>query len=440
MTAPRIAYLCGEYPRATDTFIQREVAALREAGMHVDTMAVRRPSANERGTAEQEEERQRTHYLLPCSPLRLIADHAALLVRSPGRYLRGVWLALTVRSPGLVSLVYQLFYFAEAGLVAGHMRRNGLTHVHNHAPDRSGYVTMIAAELGGFTYSLVLHGFGILSEPNRWRLGDKLERSLFAICVSWYARSQAMLWTDRRHWSRYHVVHCGIDPATIEPRQHSGRGKRLLFVGRFDHVKGLPLLLDVVGELATSRREIHLDLAGDGPQRADLEAIVSEKRLEKHVTFHGYLSQAALREQYQSADVCVMTSFAEGIPVVLMEAMAAGVPVVAPRVAGIAELVEDGRSGLLYPAGCGELLTNAIERLLDDADERNALGAAGRRMIEREFRLSDEVQRLVQIMQKRMAGEDVAARPDIDEASIPEAGDTRKPAAQMTHHERAATP
>lgn len=414
MTAMRLAYLCGEYPRATDTFIQREVNALRAAGLHVATISVRRPAKREQGTDEQEAERKGTHYLLPCSPWRLLADHIGLLVRSPKRYGRAMWLALTTRSPGLRSLLYQAFYFAEAGLVAAHMKRHDLTHLHNHAPDASGYVTMLAAELGDLTYSMTLHGFGILSEPRRWRLNEKLERCLFAICVSWYARSQAMLWSDRRHWDRFHVIHCGIDPETIPVREHAGQGSRLLFVGRFDHVKGLPLLLDAVAELAGVRPDVHLDLAGDGPERADLEAIVQDRRIAEHVTFHGYLSQAQLRELQEQVDVCVMTSFAEGVPVVLMEAMAAGLPIVAPRITGIPELVDDGVSGYLVPAGHRDELVRRIEVLLDDPDCRNAFGRAGRAKVEREFRLNVEVDGLVNVMQARLAGQAAAVRP-VDE-------------------------
>ena len=144
----RLAYLCGEYPRATDTFIQREVKKLREAGLQIETISVRRPTVREQGTEEQLEERQRTHYLLPCSIRRLLSDHLNLLLRSPSRYAQSARLAMTVRSPGMRSLIFQIFYFAEAGLVASWMRRNGLTHIHNHAPDSSGYVAMIAGETG----------------------------------------------------------------------------------------------------------------------------------------------------------------------------------------------------------------------------------------------------------------------------------------------------
>ena len=401
----RLAYLCGQYPRATDTFIQREVAALRADGIHVEMISVRRPSALEFGSDEQQAERQATHYLLPCSPLRLISDHLQLLLRSPLRYLRAVWTALTVRSPGIKSLFYQCFYFAEAGLVAMRLIRQDLQHVHNHSPDAGGYVTMLACKLADRTYSVTLHGFGILAEPRRWNLQEKLEGCLFAICISQFTRSQAMLWTDRRFWDRFHVVHCGVDPERYVIRRHCGPGRQLLFVGRLDPVKGLPVLLQAMSALVTQRRDVHLHIAGDGPMRSDLELLTAELGINAHVTFHGYLTQSQLAERLQTADVVVMTSFCEGIPVGLMEAMACGVPVVAPRITGIPELVDDGVSGYLTPCGDVDALVKSMDFLLESADMRQRFGAAGRKKIERDFHLATAASMLSQIFSRRLSRE-----------------------------------
>ena len=414
----KVAYLCGEYPRATDTFIQREVAALREAGIEVETVSVRRPASSEQGTQEQEAERRHTLYLLPCGPIRLLLDHLSLLASSPVRYLRSIMTALTIRAPGIRSLIFQLFYFAEAGMLAAHMRRKGLTHIHNHAPDASGYVTMLAAEMSGGTFSVTLHGFGILSEPRRWRLKEKLERSAFAICVSWHARSQAMLWTDPKHWARFHVVHCGIERRTEEARTHTGTGERLLFVGRLDPVKGLPVLFAALSDLRRRGRAVHLDIVGDGPERGSLEAAVKAGALDDAVTFHGYRSQAELQEYLRRAEVMVMTSFSEGIPVVLMEAMSRGLPVIAPRITGIPELVEDGVSGrLTTPAQSGEL-ADAIAELLDDPVRRTQFARAAAETVRREFDLQVEARRLVEILNGCLRGEAVDIRPQLP-ASAP---------------------
>ena len=408
----RVAYLCGEYPRATDTFIQREVAALRAAGMLVRTLSIRRPAALERPRGNTTVGSEGTLYVLPASPWRLLKAHASQLARAPVRYLRALGLALAVRAPGIRALVYQLFYFAEAAIVAELMRRERLVHLHNHAPDSSGYVAMIAAEMGGFSYSVTIHGHGILAEPGRWRLADKLRRALFVVCVSWHARSQCMLWSSQDTWNRFHVIHCGVTSDRRELRQHTGMGARILYVGRLDHVKGLPLLIDAVKSLVGSHPHIRLDIVGDGPERPGLEQRVTASGLDTHVRFHGYLGQHEVEAMLIQSDALVMTSFAEGIPVALMEAMAVGVPVVAPRITGIPELIEHERDGLLFTPGNIDDLVGALRRLLDDPDLRSEFAEHGYRTIREQFNLGTETGRLVALMRGRLAGKPMPVRPE----------------------------
>ncbi len=390
----KIAYLCGEYPRTTDTFIQREVQELRDLGVQVYTISVRKPKGVEYGTAEQQHERDNTYYLLPITPFSLLKDHIHILIQSPFRYVKSFSYACTVRSPGIKALIFQFFYFAEAVVLLAQLRKIGVSHVHNHAPNSSGYVTLLAHLLGGISYSITIHGFGILSEPRRWRLKEKIENALVTICVSKYAKSQAMLWSRLEFWNRIRVVHCGVKAVCKMERVHSGRGKHLLFVGRFDHVKGLPLLLDVCATLFEKYNDLHLDLVGDGPERNLLEKIVKEKHLTTKVSFHGYQAQEELKKFFSKADVFVMTSFAEGIPVVLMEAMLHGTPVVAPRIAGIPELVVHRENGLLADPGDIRSYQNHITELLENSDLRNMFALKARKKVESEFNLRRQAEQL----------------------------------------------
>ena len=423
MTA-RVAYMTGEYPRATDTFIQREVAALRHRGVHVETFSVRKPPQTENVGPEQQAERSRTYYLLPPRLLDLLRAHLGLLARSPGRYLAALRTAMLVRPPGVKALVWQLAYFAEAGLVAKRMHDHGLTHLHNHFSNSSCSVAMLSAEMGGFPFSFTMHGPAEFFEPKYWRLDEKLRRAKFVCCISHFCRSQGMVFAPPDKWDRMHVVHCGIDPAAFIPATHRGRGSRLLFVGRLAAVKGLPVLLRAVAELRETNPDVKLSLAGDGPDRPRLEAMAREQCIADRVRFLGYQSQAQVRQLLRETDLFVMSSFAEGVPVVLMEAMAAGVPVVATRVAGIPELVEDGVSGFLVPPGDPVALSQKTRILLDDADLRNRFGAAGREKVQREFNLLTESERLCQILTAAMDGRVAPVRPEIsvrEEASLGEA-------------------
>src|SRR4029453_13338966 len=145
-----------------------------------------------------------------------------------------------------------------------------------------------------------------------------------------------------------------------------------------------------VRRLRLHHPDIELSLAGDGPDRAVLEAEARRRGVADCVRFLGYQSSDQVRALLQDTDVFVLPSFAEGVPVVLMEAMASGVPVLTARVAGVSELVEDGVSGFVVSPGDVEALARAIDTLLGDPALRDRFGAAGRRMVEREFDVGRE--------------------------------------------------
>jgi len=404
--------MTGEYPRATDTFIQREVAALRALGYHVRTFSVRRPAIREMVGPDQEAERAGTFYLVPCSPIALLGAHLPLLLSSPSRYLRAIGLAWKIRPPDLEGCLRQLAYFAEAGLVASRMRREHLAHLHNHFSNSSGTVAAIAAEMGGFTFSLTIHGPAEFFEPKYWRLGEKARRALFVNCISHFCRSQVMVFAPMSAWPRLHIIHCGVDPALFRAAEHRGVGKHLLFVGRLAAAKGVAVLLEALARVRQRFVDVELTIAGDGPDRAGLQDLAAKLGVASAVRFLGYQSQSQVRELLGRTDVFVMTSFAEGVPVVLMEAMAAGVPVVATRIAGVAELVEDNASGYLTPPGDAIAAAQKIEALLADGQLRSRFGSAGRAAVENEFNVQIEARRLARLIDSALAGRSEALRPE----------------------------
>ena len=419
---PRIAYMTGEYPRATDTFIQREVAALRRLGAHVETFSVRQPPAAEEVGPEQRAERTGTYYLLPPCAVELFKAHAGFLAKSPVRYLRALLLAIRLRPPGMKALGRQAAYFGEAGLVARRMLKHSLQHLHNHFSDSSCWVAMLASIMGGFTFSFTMHGPGEFFETMRWRLDEKIRRALFVCCISDFCRSQGMIFGPPENWDRMLVVHCGVDPEHFQPIQHQGRGSRVLFVGRLARPKGVPILLDAIAKLRESHPDVRLSIVGDGPDRQQLESTARTLGVESQVRFLGYQSQSQVRELLKQSDVFAMASFAEGIPVVLMEAMASGVPVVATRIAGIPELVEDGRSGFLVSPGDSAALAHRIGQLLDDPDLRTTFAAPARLKIERDFNLRIESERLWLVLTAALAGQVLPVRPQVGSPTFPPAG------------------
>jgi colanic acid/amylovoran biosynthesis glycosyltransferase len=394
----RIAYMTGEYPRATDTFIQREIAALRNQQAEVYTFSIRRTGDEHIVGPEQQQERDNTFYLLPVKPIQLLLAHLSLLFTRPRKYLQTLGLAWGTRRYGVIGTIYQLFYFLEAGTLAQQIRQKQIQHLHNHFGDSSCTVAMLAASLGDFTFSFSLHGPYIFFNPYVWRLDAKIQRALFVACISNYCRSQGMIFGSTDTWKKMYIVHCGVDPDLFTPVDHQGLGLNLLYLGRLAAVKGLPILFESIAQLKTFFPELCLNLIGDGPERAKLASMVQELGIQDNVKFLGYKSQAQVREQLQKTDRYVLPSFAEGVSVSLMEAMAAGVPVVTTQIAGVNELVANGESGYIVPAGDVISLTEKLTLLIKDPQLREQFGKAGRKKVATEFNLNDEGNWLAKIM------------------------------------------
>ncbi|WP_404789953.1 glycosyltransferase [Altericista sp. CCNU0014] len=407
----RIAYLTGEYPRATDTFIQREVAGLRNLGVEVHTFSVRPTGIEHIVGPEQQAERDRTVTLLPPHLPHLLRAHISLLFSSPRRYAQGLKLAWVGRSPGLKALLYQFFYFIEAGTLAHALQQRQIRHLHNHLADSSCTVAMIAATLAGIRFSFTIHGPAIFFEPYRWRLDLKVEQALFVSCISYYCRSQLMLFCPSDQWPKLHIVHCGVDLQRFTPVSHQPGRKRLLYTGRLSAAKGLPILFQALQQVVPRHPELILTLVGDGPDRHALETLAANLKLTPHLKFVGYQSQDAVCQYLRDSDIFVLPSFSEGLPVALMEALAAGVPVITTAIAGISELVEAGINGYLIPPGAVEPLVQSLDRLLDDAELRQRMGQAGRLKVEREFNLAQEVPWLKQVMEAALSGQTETLRP-----------------------------
>ena len=374
------------------TFIQREVAGLRALGEEVMTCTVRRAPPETTPGEDQVAEARATFCILEAArrPHRLVGAHLRCLWRSPRHWGRALRLAWAIRPPGLRAALWQLFYFAEAGVLSDHLQARGARHIHNHLGDSSGTVALLTAEIVGIPFSYTMHGPTLFYEPRWWRIDEKTARAAFVVAISHFARAQGMLFSDRRHWPRLRIVHCGVDPAAYGRRPRGHFGARLLFVGRLAAVKGVPLLLEAVARLRPAHPALHLTLVGAGAERTVLEAQARALGLEGAVTFTGAQSQAQVADRLEDSDILVLPSFAEGVPVVLMEAMASRIPVVATRVGGVQELVADGESGLVVPPGCVDSLVAALDRLLSDPELCRRMGLAGRRTVEAEFDIARE--------------------------------------------------
>lgn len=405
-----IAYLTGDYPKVSHTFIQREVEALRANGVEVLTCSIRRAPESDFKGREEQRARAETFYVIAAAknPLRLLATHGRAILRGPGTWGRTLALAIRMRSPGLKALLWQLFYFLEAGVLADHLRRNRVRHLHNHFGNSSCSVAILAAELAGIPFSFTEHGPAIFFEVDRWSLPEKIARARFVVAITHFCRSQLMLFSRPEDWGKITIVHCGVNPAAYR-REPGGNGKRVAFVGRLDPVKGALLLIEAMAAALKAHPDATLTLAGDGPARAGAEARVRDLGIESSVRFAGFMTQGQVADLLANSDMLVLPSFAEGLPVVYMEALASRIPVVASRVAGVQELVEDGVVGYTVPPGDVKTLTDRMIGLMSNPATARAMGEAGRAAVEASFDIRREGAWLAEIF--RNGGADGRLRP-----------------------------
>ena len=343
--------------------------------------------------------------ILPTSPGRLLVAHARAALRHPGRYARTLGRALALSNGGPRAALWQLFYFAEAMILWDECRRRGVTHIHAHFANAASAVAMLVADYAagdGVTWSFTMHGPTEFDDVTRFVLAEKIRSARFVACISDYCRAQMMRLVEPAQWERLTVVRCGLDVAALadEPRaqQHQLGPPRLLTVGRLVPDKGQALLVEAIARLRDAGVPVGLTIIGDGPDRRALERAVERHRLTDRIEFTGALGQPEVAERLAGADIFCLPSFAEGLPVVLMEAMADGLPVIATRIAAVAELVEDGVSGLLIAPARVDELTDAIARVAADPELRSQMAEAGRERVRRDHNVDESAAILARLL------------------------------------------
>lgn len=381
----RIAYFINQYPKVSHSFIRREILALERQGVDIQRIALRGWDA-ELHDAEDLEERDKTRYVLQGGIKGLLKPVMQVLRAQPRRFFATLWLALRMGWRGDRPWPYHLVYVAEACQVLEWMQAFGAEHVHAHFGTNSTEVVMLSNALGGPAYSFTVHGPEEFDKPQFLYLGEKVQRAAFVAAVSSYGRSQLFRWVDHGHWAKVKVVHCGLERSFHQVDAVAApSAPRLVCVGRLCEQKGQLLLLEAARRLAAQGVPFEIVLAGDGEMRADIEALIARHGLQAQVRITGWISSAQVREEILAARALVLPSFAEGLPVVIMEAMALRRPVLTTYVAGIPELVREGESGWLFPAGAVEELAVAMADCLEQpAEALQRMGeAAYQRVLQR---------------------------------------------------------
>jgi colanic acid/amylovoran biosynthesis glycosyltransferase len=380
----RLAYLVNQYPKVSHSFIRREILALEQLGWQIFRLSIRGWEAK---LVDPEDiiERGKTVFVLKAGALKLLLAMIALAVRSPYRFFAALALSIRMMQPSDRPIIWHLIYLAEACWIVPQLRQRDISHIHAHFGTNPAEVAMLVQELSGISYSFTIHGPDEF-DTRSIHLAEKIKRAMFVVAVSSFGRSQIFRFLEQKDWEKVKVVHCGIDRAfaDLSPVVTS-ESKRLVCVGRLCEQKGQLLLMEAAAVLAKEKREFELILVGDGEHREAIERLIVEHNLVGKVKVTGWASANRVKEEILSARALILPSFAEGLPVVLMEAMILGKPVLSTYIAGIPELVIHGKTGWLFPAGSKDDMVFAIRSCLDTSNEvlTEMAGFARARALER---------------------------------------------------------
>jgi glycosyltransferase involved in cell wall biosynthesis len=407
MSAPfGLAYLVSQYPAVSHTFILREVLGLRPRGFDIRVASINPPDRPpEKLTADERREADVTWCLKSQGVMGALKALFRTALRRPFALAGGLWFALRLGGTDVKKLGYQFAYWVEAVMLGDWMRRERLSHLHVHFATPASMVGLIAGKMFPIGFSFTVHGPDEFYDAPGYRLAEKIAGADFIVCISHYARSQLMKLSPVAHWDKFEVCRLGVDPSRFALRESKSAGSvfELLCVGRLVPAKGHHILLDALALLLARGRRVRLTLVGQGPDRPSLEAQAGRLGLGSAVGFAGAVNQDDILGYYASADAFVLPSFAEGLPVVLMEAMALGVPCVTTHITGVPELIRDGVEGLLVAPSDAEGLAGAIERLIGDPELRNRLTEAGRAKVLAEYELNGSIARLADVFMRRLS-------------------------------------
>lgn len=359
-----IAYLVNQYPKVSHSFIRREIAGIEACGIQVARFSIR-SCGSELVDEEDKRELEKTRFVLGIGKVGLLFALLRVAITRPIRFLSALWLMLQVGRKSDRGVLRHLAYLAEACVLLGWFSELGIAHVHAHFGTNSTTVAMLCRALGGPPYSFTVHGPEEFDKAEAIALTEKIKRAAFVVAISSFGKSQLYRWCDHEQWSKIQVIHCGVDdmfltqapiPVPDQPR--------LVCVGRLCEQKGHLLLLEAAGQLVAEGLSFMLVLVGDGPLRTEIETMITRLGLQDHVEITGWASNSEVHQHILASRAMVLPSFAEGLPVVVMEALALSRPVISTYVAGIPELVEPEICGWLVPPGSVEALTNAMRTAL----------------------------------------------------------------------------
>lgn len=381
----KITYFINQYPKVSHTFIRREILALEKQGFEIQRIALRGWS-DEVVDPQDIAEKDKTNFVLQSGIAGLLHAALCVLISKPFAFFRTLFLACKLGIKADRPLPYHIIYFLEACKTYLWVNDFKSQHMHAHFGTNPSEILMLVNALSSVPYSFTVHGPEEFDRPVFLKLKEKISSSKFVVAVSSFGRSQLLRWIAHEDWHKVKVVHCGLESDFYQlPFVKPAKSRQLVCVGRLCEQKGQVLLIEAARVIHDRGVDFRLVLAGDGEMRAVLETLIKLYGLTDKVSITGWISSDQVREEILASRALVLPSFAEGLPVVIMEAMSLRRPVISTYIAGIPELVQNNLTGWLVPAGSLDQLIDAMMLVIESSPEKlEELGMqAYQRVVER---------------------------------------------------------
>lgn len=392
-----VAYIVNQYPKISHSFIRREIKALESHGLTIHRFSVR-SCQGELVDTEDKSEQEKTRAILGQNYFWLLLWPCLIFLGRPIRFLNAFLLMLRLGWNSDRGILIHIAYLIEACTLLHWVSTTHVDHVHAHFGTNSTAVAMLCHCLGGPPYSFTAHGPEEFDRPLSIGLPEKIKRAKFIVAISSFGKSQLYRWCCHEDWPKIQIVRCGVDDTFLSDGSVNlvPDNNQFVCVGRLSEQKGHLLLIEASRQLLVQGYKFRLLLVGDGPLRKAISDLIERYDLTDIVKITGWATSEEVREYIQVSRVMVLPSFAEGLPVVLMEALAMGRPVISTNIAGIPELLGNNVCGWLVTAGSIEALTDAMIKALEEPiDSLNLLGIEGTKRVRQYHNALTESHKLV---------------------------------------------
>ena len=379
----KIAYLVNCYPAISHSFIRREIAAIEDGGGSIQRYSIRAANVAALPDARDRLEYDKTTAILSQHWLYLIFGMLSKSISSPKQFYQAIRIAFANSSFRIGDIVRRVAYLAEACWLTTRLIENQIVHLHTHFGTNSAMVAQLSRKLGGPPYSFTVHGPDEFDMPVEINLKGKVADSAFCVAISSFGRGQLMRWSNFADWEKIEVVKCGVDDDFIQEGRFTPitDAPRFCAVARLSGQKGIPLLVEAASRLKKEGHVFTIELIGDGEMREPLDEMIKRYYLQDTILVKGWANSEDIVQHLLSARAMVLPSFAEGLPVVIMEALALRRPVIVTAIAGTPELVNND-CGWLIPSGSVDALAEAMKSVLQSSlQDLDSMGAVGRKRV-----------------------------------------------------------